>query len=556
MRVIKFVVLTLLTIVAVKIAAMAAPAPEGNAPVTLDQVIDRIVQREAEEVKTLEQYSPVVETYIQRMRSDGELQVPSVDEYFISKLNLKDNTFDNRVFNVNEGMAKGLKNKVFGRLSPVSVKFSPAGFAYEIYPDQSDFDRQHYDFTFLQREFLGEVRTLVFDVAPKKDAGKGRFLGRIWVEDKDYNIVRFNGTYVPKPRSAMFFHFDSWRINVTPTFWAPTYIYSEESNALYGINQHMAFKAQTRIWGYNSKGSGKASEFSDILVESSDAKDHSASATDASPLEGKRAFERMAAENVIGRMERAGLIAPAGELEKVLQTVVNNLEITSKLDIQPEIRCRVLLTTPLESFSVGHTIILSRGLLDVLPDEGSLAMVLARELAHIAEGHHFDTKYAFSDRLQFADENTYQNMMFKHTPQEEQAADAKATEYLKNSPYGTKMAAAGLFLRQLDNRAASLPALTKARLGTSLVNEGRVAHMTDVMNAGPQLELNKLDQIAALPLGGRIKLNPWDNSVVMVKTMPMPITSAADKMPFEVTPFLPHIQRLGTDNSLATAAAK
>ena len=122
--------------------------------------------------------------------------------------------------------------------------------------------------------------------------------------------------------------------------------------------------------------------------------------------------------------------------------------------------------------------------------------------------------------------------------------------------FRSKMAAAGLFLRQLDHRAASLPALTKARLGTSLVNEGRVAHMTDVMNAGPQLELNKLDQIAALPLGGRIKLNPWDNSVVMVKTMPMPITSAADKMPFEVTPFLPHIQRLGTDNSLATAAAK
>jgi hypothetical protein len=182
-------------------------------------------------------------------------------------------------------------------------------------------------------------------------------------------------------------------------------------------------------------------------------------------------------------------------------------------------------------------------------------MVLARELAHIAEGHHFDTKYAFSDRLQFADENTYQNMMFKHTPQEEQAADSKATEYLKNSPYGSKLATAGLFLRQLDNRAASLPALTKARLGTSLVSEGRVTHMSDVMNSGPQLELNKLDQIAALPLGGRIKLNPWDNSVAMVKTMPMPITSAADKMPFEVTPFFPRLTRYGAAANSAPPTA-
>jgi hypothetical protein len=43
----------------------------------------------------------------------------------------------------------------------------------------------------------------------------------------------------------------------------------------------------------------------------------------------------------------------------------------------------VLLTTPLESFVVGRTIILSRGLLDVLPDEATLAAVLAHELAHI-----------------------------------------------------------------------------------------------------------------------------------------------------------------------------
>src|SRR5437764_13896890 len=119
-------------------------------------------------------------------------------------------------------------------------------------------------------------------------------------------------------------------------------------------------------------------------------------------------------------MERAGILAPDGEVSKVLQTVVNNLEITNKLDIQPEVRCRVLLTTPLESFTVGHTIVISRGLVDVLPDEASLAMVLSRELAHIALGHHFDTRYAFSDRLQFADEKTYQTLAFGHLAQEEQ----------------------------------------------------------------------------------------------------------------------------------------
>ena len=57
--------------------------------------------------------------------------------------------------------------------------------------------------------------------------------------------------------------------------------------------------------------------------------------------------------------------------------------------------------------------------------------------------------------------------------------------------------------------------------------------------------MNKLDQIAALPLGGRIKVNPWDDKAEMVKTAPVAITSARDKMPFEVTPFYPRLSRFG-----------
>ena len=70
-----------------------------------------------------------------------------------------------------------------------------------IFADRNDFDRQHYDFHYARREFLGDVRCLVFDLTPKKDAGRGRFLGRIWVEDQDFTIVRLNGTYA-RPRAT------------------------------------------------------------------------------------------------------------------------------------------------------------------------------------------------------------------------------------------------------------------------------------------------------------------------------------------------------------------
>ena len=56
-------------------------------------------------------------------------------------------------------------------------------------------------------------------------------------------------------------------------------------------------------------------------------------------------------------------------MDKTLETVVNNLEVTNNLDI--DVHCRVMLTSTLETFSIGHTIVISRGLLDVLPDEAS-----------------------------------------------------------------------------------------------------------------------------------------------------------------------------------------
>jgi len=60
---------------------------------------------------------------------------------------------------------------------------------------------------------------------------------------------------------------------------------------------------------------------------------------------------------------------------------------------------RMLMTSTLESFSVGHTIVLSRGLIDVLPDEATLAAVLAHELGHVVLRHQMDTQYAFFGRL-------------------------------------------------------------------------------------------------------------------------------------------------------------
>ncbi len=176
-------------------------------------------------------------------------------------------------------------------------------------------------------------------------------------------------------------------------------------------------------------------------------------------------------------------------------------------------RARVLLTSPLETFSVGNTIVVSRGLVDVLPDEASLAMVLSHELAHIVLGHNLGSKYAFDDRMFFSDESTYSNLGFRHVPEEEAAADKKAIEMLKASPTPTNWILPACFCASCRSAALKSGALLTAHLGNSFVDgKGQLIRFTALAEAAPKLDPNKLDQIAALPLGGRVKTGCMERS--------------------------------------------
>src|ERR1017187_8043235 len=161
---------------------------------SFDQVVDRAVEREHFFMAQMKHLHPLVETYLQNLKEDKDLgaPVPTSDVYFLGRLDMSEGT-DDRTFS--SPTTAGLGKRMLSKLSNVySMKFLPLGFAQMVVLDQ-DFQRRSYDFTFVRREFLGEIRCVVLDVAPKKDAGNGRFLGRIWIEDREYNIVRFNGTY-------------------------------------------------------------------------------------------------------------------------------------------------------------------------------------------------------------------------------------------------------------------------------------------------------------------------------------------------------------------------
>jgi hypothetical protein len=492
-----------------------------------------------------------MEVYIQNVAPDeARGWVPIDDNYFLGQLQFDDGPTLRPL---------GYKEPQHGvrlRLTSDPPNVGNA-FAAMVAPDWRELDRKRYAFTYVRREFLGESRCYVFDVRPLRE-GKEGFVGRIWIEDRDYNLVRFNGaslgfgeTLSGMLKRKLSFHMDGWRVNVAPGVWVPSYVYSEEtdlnsassSKSSSNSKRQTRFKSQTRIWGYQAQNADRTGSLTTIRIDEPNVADTTDGAAQLSPVLSQRRWEQEAEANVLERLEAIGLLAPAGEADKVLETVLNNLVVTNKLNLERPLHSRILLTSPLESFTVGHTIVLSRGLIDVLPDEASLATMLAHELSHVALGHQLiDTKFSFADRLMVPDGELLQALRFRRTPKEEAAADEKVIELLGKSPYRDKLADAGLFLRTLSEQAKQLPRLIQPHIGDYMAANGQMTRLAELMKQAPALMPDSLEQIAALQLGARLVVDAWSGKVSLDRSPAVPLMSVREKVPFAVTPLMPVIR--------------
>ena len=520
-------------------------------------LIDQAMANEQVMVKELQKRIPMVQTYIQNLKPDAQLAaVPSSDKYILSRVDFE-KTFQADGY---REKSKGFLRGSVGALSLLSkalglpTKYLPTGFMDMMFIDPSDFNRQRYDFGFVRNDFLGSVHTQVFDVLPKNKTSSGRFTGRIWVDDQEGAVVRFNGIFsgnahIDRPR---YFHFDSWRVNLQPGVWLPAEIYVEESHSE-KLDDEPDLRARTSFWGYSLKLPTHNAENTAIQIDN--VTDNSDATQDVSPLQASRAWVAQAEANVLDRLVQAGVLAPPSDFDNVLETVTNNLIIGNNLVMPDAVHCRVLLTTPLESLAVGNTILLSRGLIDVLPSEEGLAAVLAFQLAHITLGHHVDTRYAFNDRLLFPDEVTFQRITMNHSQSDDRVAAKKAIEFLNKSVYHDHLSNAGLFLAQLQSRSKELKALTTPRIGDSLLDADGIPWLVDLTKASPKLDMDNLDQVAALPLGSHLKVDAWDDKVLQLKVKPVPLLNARDKMPFEITPVLFRLTRYRDPASAITSAS-
>src|SRR5277367_6703045 len=520
-------------------------------------LIDKAIVREKEVVKTVKDRAPLVETYIQNMRPDPVLgQVPDSDQHFLGRVEFNKIIGDN-AYEVNEATSKGTKNEgklgflkhptafLGGLSSSLRLTFHEAGFVQMLLMDSNDYDRQHYAFGFVRNDFLGNTPTAVFDVTPiDGKRATGRFFGRIWVETRNGNVVRFNGDFSGTEEDHKeFYHFDSWRTNVQPDIWLPTSFYVEESDPK-SVSRTLKFKAINHVWGYVLKvPPADAANASLDVVGATDVRND---AQDVSPLGAQRAWVQQAEDNVVERLFQAGLLDAPSEFDKTLEALANNILAYNNITLSRPIRCRTLLTQPLESLAIGNTIVVSKSLLDTTAvvtqdgqqQMGNLNAILAFQIAHIILAHRLDTKYAFNDRLLFPSTSVFNRIPMHHTDADNTAAAKKALELLNAKELDSGQQYFSLYLQQLQMRVKNLKALNEPMIGDGLVksDEDPTFWMDAITAKGPKLDMKDLKQQGAMPLASFLRFDPWTDQVFVMHSTFEPLLTAADKMPFEVEP--------------------
>jgi hypothetical protein len=276
------------------------------------------------------------------------------------------------------------------------------------------------------------------------------------------------------------------------------------------------------------------------------ATDVSADAPDVSPLGAQRAWVQQAEDNIVERLFQAGLLDAPSEFDKTLEALAGNILAYNNITLSRPIRCRTLLTEPLESLAIGNTIVISKSLLDttgVVTQDGAQQMgnlnaILAFQIAHIILAHRLDTKYAFNDRLLFPSTTVFNRIPMHHTDADNTAAAKKAMELLNAKELEGGQQYFSLYLQQLQQRVKSLKALNEPMIGDGLVKSDSdpTFWMAAMMSKGPKLDMKDLKQQAAMPLASFLRFDPWTDQVFVLHSAFEPLLTAADKMPFEVEP--------------------
>ena len=134
-----------------------------------------------------------------------------------------------------------------------------------------------YNLLYVGQQQEDELHCYVFDVAPKQiDPKKRYFQGRIWVDDRDFQIVKTYGKMVPETRANkkgkgqenLFPNFTTWREQVDGKYWFPTYTRADDT--LHFTNQDVKIRETVKYTNYKRFGSSATITYEGKEVQKAD----------------------------------------------------------------------------------------------------------------------------------------------------------------------------------------------------------------------------------------------------------------------------------------------
>ena len=191
----------------------------GISQVEAEKMISRFTAKEAEFRRALNSYSFKRDALIQSIGMGGQV----IGEYHrVSQFTFDDqgNRYEKISFFPMSSMPEITQEDIddLGGVEPFALEPSKV---------------VKYNIRYVGKEKIDELNLYIFDVAPKiipdpKKTKERLFIGRIWVDDQDLQIVKTKGKGVPETKNNKFPTVETYREHIDGRFWFPTYSYADE----------------------------------------------------------------------------------------------------------------------------------------------------------------------------------------------------------------------------------------------------------------------------------------------------------------------------------------
>ena len=197
----------------------AVPASDNLSQAEIDRMVTTFTNREAQFRKALNNYSFKRDAMVQSLGMGGQV----TGEYHrISTFTFDDqgNRFEKIGF---------FPMPSFGGVTQEDLDDLGGIQPFALDPTKRD----RYNFKYVGKEKIDELSLYVFDVVPKvipdpKKTKERLFVGRVWVEDQDFQIVKTKGKGVPETKINKFPIVETYREQIDGKYWFPTYSYADD----------------------------------------------------------------------------------------------------------------------------------------------------------------------------------------------------------------------------------------------------------------------------------------------------------------------------------------